>query len=445
MFRWIAECAAHTKCCPTCKTKAALRDIRIVYAKRVLVADKIEEERLNKIIEEERIKIEEKDTKIVELRSSLCTMKLEMAILREQYSDLESKLALIQASGLLQSQTSSRRESIYKMSLDKNIELNRQGGCRAMIYGKRIQTLIVSQKSSAALFPGYGVRFISGFNLQPTVFFHVASKSIRDLSLDYDEQLLAAATQDKSAFIYSVTNHTPVASVTPSESPIWAISFDKVRQRCLHVGSAQGNTYVYDVRNCMSYLEQWSTPGDMSPVISITTIASAMDFPFGGFIVCKLQSLWFYEYTNSQRTEQTKLTVEGPFVSINYDEQTKILLIATRPTPKHPQSRYILGYLMKLDQTTVFRVNCTVLGSNSAPIMSRSTQIHMPNDNLVAAYLQDTKMLTIWNSKTASKTHSFNIDDCILDMCSMNTNNQSSLLATLSESKCRIFQINLVN
>lgn len=433
------ECPPNAKRCPECNAKAIMRDIRRVYAKKVLVADKIEEDRLNKIIEG-------KDTKIVELQSSLSTMKLEMEMLREQYYILESRFSRIaQASGLLQPQTSSHRESIYKLSLSKNIELNRNGGSRAMIYGKRIQTLIVSQKSSAALFPGYGVRFISGFNLQPTAFFHVASKSIRDLSLDYDEQLLAAATQDKSAFIYSVTNHAAVASVTPCDSPIWATSFDKVRQRCLHVGSAQGNTYVYDVRNCMTFLEQWSTPGDTSTVISITTVASTVDFPFGGFIVCKLHSLWFYEYTNSQRTEQTKLTVEGPFVSINYDEQTKLLLIQTRLTTKYPQTRYIIGCLMKLDQTTVFRVSCTVLGSNLAKVMSRSTQIHMPNDNLVAAYLQDTKMLTTWNSKTASKTHSFNVDDLIWDMCPMNTNDQSTLLATLSESKCRIFQINMVN
>lgn len=50
MFRWIHECPAQGKCCPTCKTKAKQSDIRIVYAKRVVVADKIEEERLNKIV-----------------------------------------------------------------------------------------------------------------------------------------------------------------------------------------------------------------------------------------------------------------------------------------------------------------------------------------------------------------------------------------------------------
>lgn len=413
------------------------RDIRTIYAKRVVVADKSEEERLQQLIDDER-------TKNVELQSTLSTIKLEMAVLREEYSKLELKFSKYHVSMMEQGQTSSsRRDAVYKLSLNKNIELNRQGGCRAMIYGKRIQTLIVSQKSSAALFPGFGVRFISAYNLQPTVFFHITSKSIRDLTLDFDEQLLTAVSMDKSAFIYSVTNHAPVASVTPSESPLWAAAFDKVRQRCLHVGSQQGTTYVYDVRNCMSYLEQWSTPGDGSPVINITTIQQTNDFPFGGFIVCKLQSLWFYEYTNSQRTEQTKLMVEGPFVSMNYDESTKLLLISTRPTTKYPQSRYIVGNLLKIDQTTVFRVTCTILGSKTLPMMSRSTQISMPNDTLVAAYLQDSKQLTTWNAKSGYRTQALPVDDCVLDMCSMNANS-NSFLATLSDAKCRIFQINSI-
>lgn len=396
--------------------------------------DKSEEERLSKLVVEET---EKRQT----LQGQLSTLMLEMAVLSEKYTRLEAKIA--QYGMKEQPQTSTRRESIYKLSLDKNIELNRQGGCRAMTYGQRNQTLIVSQKSAMSLFPGFGVRFINAYNLQPTVFFRIAPKPIRDLSLDFDEQLLAAAAMEKSAFIHSCTNHVAVATVTPCDSQIWAASFDKTRQRCLHVGSQHGVTYVYDIRNCMNYLETWSTPGDASPVCNIVAISSTNDFPFGGFIVCKLQSLWFYEYTNSQNTEQTKLQVEGPFVSINYDEQTKLLLIATRPNSKYPQSRYIVGQITKIDRVTVFRIACTVMGAKSAAVMSRCTQIHLENDTLLAAYLQDSKLLTTWNSETGSKIQAFNVDDCILDMCSMKVNNRS-YLATLSESKCRIFQINKV-
>lgn len=440
MFRWIAECSAQMKCCPTCKSRAAIRDLRPLYAKRVVVFDKSEEYRLQDLLDLEK-------TKNVELQSTLSAIKLEMAVCKEEYSKLEFEYAKLKKyGGFLETQnaqSSSHRDIVYRMSLHKNIDINREGGCRTLTYGRRIQTLILSQKSTMRLFPGYGVRFVSAYNMQPTVYFRVAPKSIRDLSLDSDEELLTAVAQDVNAYIYSVTNNTAVATITPSESPLWATSFDKIRPRYLHVGSQQGITYIYDVRNCMTYVEQLTTPGDFSPVVAIQSIPVSNDFRFGGFVVCKLQSLWFYEYTGSERIEQTKLTIEGPFVSINFDEKTNILLVTTRTSSKYPQARLIAASLTKIDQTTVLRTICTILGSRTQPVMTRSTQLAIDNDSIVASYLQDTKVLGAWNATNGNRMHAFNIDDCILDMCPMYLSN-GSLLATLSESKCRIFQLNKV-
>lgn len=433
------ECAARLKCCPTCKTKATTHDIRPLYAKRVVVIDKSEEYRLQELLKLEK-------TNNVELQSKLSAIKLEMAVFKEEYSKLEVEYNKLKRYGIFQDApetSSAHREIMYKMSMHKNIDINRDGGCRTMTYGRRIQTLILSQKSSVTLFPGYGVRFVSAYNLQPTVYFRMSPKAIRDLSLDSDEELLAAAAHDANAYIYSVTNHTPVATITPSESQVWATSFDKIRKTYLHLGTQQGTTYIYDVRNCMTSVNQLTTPNDFSPVIGMASIPISNDFRFGGLIVCKLQSLWFYEYTGAENIEQTKLTIEGPFVSINFDEQNNLLLIATRTSSKYPQARLIIANLTKIDQTTVLRKVCTILGSRTQPVMSRSTQIQIGTDSLIASYLQDSKTLCTWNAKTGNQMQGFNIDDCIMDMCPMTLNN-GSFLATLSDSKCRIFQLNSV-
>lgn len=414
-----------------------------MYAKRIVVADKSEEYRLQDLLEEEK-------KKNVDLQSTCSSIKLELAVLKEEYAKLEAETNWLKKHGTFQgvantsSHTSSFREIMYKMSMHKNIDLSREGGCRAMTYGRRIQTLMLSQKSTVTLFPGYGVRFVSAYNLQPAHFIRMATKSIRDLSLDNDEELLAAASQDVSACIYSVTNHTQIATITPSTNhTIWAAAFDKTRPKYLHLGSQQGITYIYDVRNCMTYVEQLPTPGDFSPVIGIQSIPVTNDFHFGGFIVCKLQSLWFYEYTNSERIEQSKLTVDGPFASISYDNQTNTILIGTKLGTKYPQTRLIVASLSKIDQTTVLRTICTIYGSQTQTGLSRSTQLNVGNDSLVASYLQDTKTVSMWNGKNGVKMQGFNVDDCIMDMCPMYLNN-STLLATLSGTKCRIFQINSV-
>lgn len=413
-----------------------------MYAKRVVVVDKSEEYRLQELLDTEK-------TKNVELQSALSAIKLEMAVQNEECSKIRDKYENLRKHVIIHemsSQSSAKREIMYKMSMHKNIEINRDGECRALTFGKRIQTLILSQKSTVTLFPGFGVRFVSAYNLQPTVYFRMAPKAIRDLSLDSDEELLAAAAkQDVNCYIYSVTNNTPVSTITnPNQSPIWTTAFDKTRSRYLHIGSQQGITYIYDVRNCMTHVEQLTTPGDCSTVIGIESMPVRDGFPFGGFIVCTLHSLWFYEYTGSERIEQTKLTVEGPFVSINFDDQTNVLLITTRSknNPKQ-RSRLIVTKLTKIDDSTVLRTICVIQGSEKNPIMTRSTQLTIGDDSLVASYLQDTKILNTWNANTGARMLGFNVDDCIYDMVPMYLNN-GTLLATLSESKCRIFQLNEV-
>lgn len=403
----------------------------------MVVADKSEEYRLQELYETEK-------SKNVELQSTLSAIKLEMAVFKEEYNVLKDECNRLRKHGtyLEAPHSSSHRDIMYKLSMHKNIDISRDGGCRAMTYGRRIQTLILSQKSSVTLFPGYGVRFVSAYNFQPTVYFRMSQKEIRDLSLDSDEELLAAASQDVSASVYSVTNNTPVVTITPPSTRVWSTSFDKIRPRYLHLGTAQG-TYIYDVRNCISFVQHLTTPNDYSTVIGIQSVPISNDFLFGGFIVCKLKSLWFYEYTNSERIEQTRLMVDGTFNSISFDEQTNTLLIETRVSTKYPQSRLIVANLMKIDQSTVLRTVCTILGTRTQSQMLRSTQINIGNDSLIANYLQDTKTLSLWNAKNGIKMQGFNVDDCILDLCPMYLNN-STYLAGLSDGKCRIFQINSI-
>lgn len=400
--------------------------------------DKSEEYRLQDLLDVEK-------KKNVDLQSQLSTIKLEMAIYKEEYAKLETECNRLRQCGVIYDapSTSTQRQTIYKMSMHKNIEINRDGGCRAITYGRRIQTLIMSQKSSIALFPGYGVRFVSAYNLQPTIYFRMSLNAIRDLSLDSNEELLAAVGNDKSAYIYSVTNNTPVATMAPSQSHIWTSSFDKVRQNNIHLGTQQGITFTYDMRNYSSYVEQLTTPGDGTPVIGIQSVPVSNQFPFGGFIVCKLRSLCFYEYTASARTQQTPLPVEGSFASINFNEQTNVLLIATRISAKFPQARLIVSNLTKIDGTPVLLPVCTILGTRIQQTMTRSTQITIGNDSLIASYLQDLKCVTTWNADNGNRMQGFNVDDCILDMCPMYIND-TSFLATLSDTRCRIFQLNSI-
>lgn len=443
-FSWLQECPAHGKSCPTCKTKAMPKDIRILFARRVNAIDKSEEYRLQDLVDVEK-------TKNSNLENTISTLRLELAILKEKYTLLETSVNYAKTYGSFigpsttQNLTSGSLRK-YRMSLEKNLEINREVGCRAMVYGHRTQLLFVSQKSSATLFPGYGVRLLNANcnSIQlSNSFLNMSTKEIRDLSLDNDEELLVSTSMDKSAKMFSVPNKCPVSVFTPAESHLWAVAFDKIRTKNLYLGSQQGTTYMYDIRNPQTYVEQFVTLGDIGPVVSIASVPFTDELPFGGIIVCKLHSIWFYEYTAAQQIVSNKLIVEGPFVSVSYDDQTKHVVIATRPNSKYKQARFIVATLIKLEQMVVLNVVNTILGSATQLKISRCTQIKINDDILLAAYLQDKNLLTTWNSKSGMEMQALNIPDVILDTCPIYIQNKT-YLATLSETRCRIYQMNPV-
>lgn len=368
------------------------------------------------------------------LQRSLChKLEEQLVFLKNKISSAENLTAS------LSDGNGSVRAKMYRFFLEKNIEISKEAGCRVLVYAHKLRSLICSQKSASTLFPGYGIRFLDDF--RPATFIHVAEKQVRDMHLDAEEEFLVAASLDKSARLINVNSRSVVNQFTPSDKALWAAAFDCQRTKLLYLGAQHGSTYVYDIRNSNTFLSEHKTEGDMSPVINICSVPTMPDIPFGGFLVCKLQSVWFYEYTETQTVNGSKLIVDGPFVSMTYDATTNYILISTRVTATFGKSRYIVGNLRKVNETVLFNVIEMIVGSTILPVMSRSTQIHHTDNVIVAAYLQDTKMLTTWNLHNKEKMQSLPIADTVYDTCPIYMNDGKVLLSALTENKCRIYKI----
>lgn len=428
------------KLCPSCKSKAIPRDIRHIYAKRILAVDKSEEYRLQTVIDKEK----EKNTK---LQENIGTLQYELAAVKERADKLAKQLEAAHLNGPIADSAgvTNFNPRMYKLALEKSIDVYREPGCRAMAYGRRSQTLFVSQKSSQSLFPGYGVRSmnVDGLFLSNS-FLHMSAKQIRDLSLDNDEELIVSASTDATVKLFSIPNKCPITTFTPSDKSIWSVAFDRTRSKYLYLGSQHGSTYVYDIRSPHTFVQEHSTLGDMSPVVSICPVPHTDQLPFGGFIVCKLQSLWFYEYTASQEILSTKLMIDGPFVSVTYDDHTQHLLISTRPSQKYSTTRHIIAMLAKTGPNVMLRCVSTIHGSKTQKVMCRSTQMKVLDDIVVAAYLEDSKQLTTWNAQKDTKMQGLPIADTILDTCPLYVNHKV-FLSALSETRLRLYQVNTQN
>ena len=436
--RWMQECAPGHKCCPTCKTKNTNRDIRFLFAKKICVEDNSEEMRLKNALEEEM-------RKSATLQLQCSSYKFELEFERKFRMRLESRIKELELNGgasMNNTLASSSQASManYRLFMEKNVEICKDNGCKVMAYGEQCSTLLISQKSSQSLFPGYGIRYVDIPSFRPASFIHLSTKGVKDVCYNMTNDLFLTATMDRSAKLFNYNNKAVLGMFSPSEDPLWACAFDPEKDKILYLGSQKGYTYIYDLRSSSEILKEFKNEGDFSPVINICAIKVCDSFPCGGFIVCKLTSIGSYEYKSDQTIDSTRLNVEGPFLGMNYNEKSGKLLISTRPNANNATCRHIVGKINKLGNYTVFDPDFTFLGSRVQTGMARAAQLSLESDTIVSAYVQDTKAVTLWSVSSGNrKLQALPVQEAVHDILPIYVNNLT-YFAALTDNKCRVYR-----
>lgn len=439
--RWLQECPTNQKTCPSCKKKSNLREFRFLYAKKICIMDNSEEIRLKDELQNERTKYKklEMDYSLINLNLRLEKQKnLELIEQLDKLKKLESDV--VGCSNII----TQKSYYLYKVFLDKNIDMGRDSGCRVIAFNKSLSTMLVSQKSNQPLFPGFGVRFIDMQSYRPNIFLHMSSASIRDIAVEDEYNFLVAGAREKTTKIYNLTNKNIVSTISlPNESQIWSCCFDCEKKPILYLGSERGIAYAYDIRNSNEVVKEFNTESDLSPIISIASLPSNSEIQFGGFVLCKLRSIWFFEFTSTQDIKPCQLNIEGPFISMSHEENTNQIVISTRPSSKYPHVRYIIGKISRLDNDIIyFKQKITIKGATGMQMMIRSTLVNMPNDQiLLCGYTEDTKLLTIWNTDNADKIQSISVNKVLYDVASFKYNS-NFYLSGITESDVKIFKFN---
>lgn len=451
--RWLAESIRQSgiKACPQCKARATNRDIRCLYAKRLRAIDRSEEHRLREQLETERCRSQSLQTEVAALKMTHKMIAIQMETLQAENDRMKQMLRAGGGNSFsyeanIADNKQLLRLQVQRIYLERTIELTREPGCRVLIHAEQHSSILASQKSAQGLFPGYGVRFIDMPTFRTSTFLHASSKLLRDISLSSDQQLLAVASIEKRSKLFDLRTRQVVSTFEPGEKMLWACAMDrKERENILYLGSSSGSTYTYDIRFSDNILEEYKTEGDLSTVINVASVTPCNSFPHGGFLVCKLQSLWFYEYTDStSATIATRLPLDGPFCSMHFDATHETLLISARCSVRHSQSRYIVGRLEKVDNTAILNVKVTFYGSKATPVMTRCAQVAVEANTLVAGYIQDVKQLALFDVRREQQVQTMPAQEIIYDICPVYTSN-ATYLAGLSETKCRMYKLTSSN
>ncbi|XP_017087632.2 E3 ubiquitin-protein ligase RFWD3 [Drosophila bipectinata] len=446
--RWLNESQRQSsvKVCPQCKTKASYRDIRHLYAKRIQMVDTEIKEQLE--IERRRTQTLTTELATAKLAHTLTSEKL--LALQRDYDRVKELLRAGGSRGAFSSdgacgssQVGLNQLASHRLYMEKNFEITREPGCRVLLYSAKHSMLVASQKSAQNLFPGYGVRFIDPPTFRPLHFLHTSALLVRDIAFGESQYMLTVASREPKIKLFDIRSRLCSSMFTAHDKMLWSCALDRnEREHFLYGGDLRGGVYIYDTRFPETILSEFQAEENFSPVIHIVAVPPNKTFPSGGFLVCQLTALTFYEYeAASEAAVATRLNVEGPFLSMQYDSALDTLLISARSNPNAPQSRFILGKLAKMDNTPVLKVLATVFGSKATPIMTRPTQLGVEDNTLIVGYLQDTKQLMMHDVRREERVQTMPVNEVIYDICPVATQ-AGSYLAALTDNKCRVYKVN---
>ncbi|EDW69363.1 E3 ubiquitin-protein ligase RFWD3 [Drosophila virilis] len=450
--RWLIESQRQSavKVCPQCKTKAANRDIRCLYAKRLRAIDRTEEHDMRRELDAERRRAQALTTELATVKMS---HSLTVSKLNELQLDYERLRQVVRAGGGCRGAfgdnigsgggtlKSLNHLTSHRLYMEKNFEITRDPGCRVLLYSAQHSTLVASQKSAQVLFPGYGVRFIDSPSFKPLHFLHTSSLLVRDIGFSDSQHLLTVASRETRIKTFDIRTRVCSSVFTANDKPLWSCGVDRnEREHFLYAGDLRGGVYVFDMRFPETILSEFPSEENFSPVINVAAVPAGKVFSNGGFLVCQLTIVKFYEYANDTALP-TRLNVDGPFLSMHYDVVQDTVLFSARSNAQCTQSRFILAKLDKIDGIPVLQVKATIFGSTATPYMTRPTQMGVEDNTLVIGYLQDNKQLIMYDVRREERVQTIPVNEVVYDICPVGTP-AGYYLAALTDNKCRIYKVN---
>ncbi|KAI4498753.1 hypothetical protein M0802_006220 [Mischocyttarus mexicanus] len=442
VLKWLqVSCTSSNRRCPQCNRKASIKDIRNLYAKKLISVDNSELELLKNQLsivttEKNRIKSELSKSNIRQklYEEQLTTMKTYIADLRSQLN--------VAKSDLIHSMKNVSTTNT-KFHLEHSLEICKEDGCRVLDYNSWFGTLVVSQKSENPLFVGFGIKKIDVETFVSRQFLFLHSLAIRDISFHPSQpNILLTVGFDKCAKLIDMRNNIIMHSYT-TDFTLWSSCWSSDDSNIFFAGAQNGSIIQFDIRNQSSPVTNLSSPRDRSPVVSLASVPAYLGngISKGGFIACHLNSCNAYELMDSTYVYK-KMNLQGPFFSARYDKKDNHALISCRPNEQTPQARHIVCSIEDgNDDMVLCNVIHTFNAGHSQRLLSRPCQVSVENDTLIAAHQESTNSIPFWSMTTGNQVHNLPVSDSIIDMCSFKFND-NVYLATLSARKLRMYKHN---
>ncbi|XP_012542664.1 E3 ubiquitin-protein ligase RFWD3 [Monomorium pharaonis] len=440
ILKWLQHsCNSTNRRCPQCNKKATMKHIRMLYAKKLTAVDSTEYEKLRKDLS--NISAEKN-----RLRTELSQTSIRLKLYEDQIASMKKRITELESQNLRinidTGQGTSSVPTSRKFHLEQSIEICKEGSCRVLDYNPWYKLLAVSQKSTNMLFNGYGIRKLDCecFNLRQITVLH--TQAIRDVTFHSTQQtILLSVGFDKCAKLMDIQNNTTMHTYQ-TEYPLWSCCWSGDNPYVFLTGAQNGTISQFDIRQTSCAINILESNGDRSPVVSMATIPPnpGSGISRGGFIACHLNTCYTYEIKDTTYLSK-QMFIEGPFVSVRYDEKNHHCLISSRPNSRQPNARHIVCTIERNtlnEEIVTYNAVHTFQGGNSQQLLSRPCYLSVEDDTLVSAFIESSGSISLWSIANGQKLHNLPVSDPIRDLCSFNINN-NLFLTSLSEKKLRLY------
>lgn len=428
--------------CPQCNARARKSEIRNIYARAVKVIDSSERDKaLEDLVKETELR-RKAEISATQERLKLMLAEQECERLKKELMEATRLLKEYRSSSKTSSSTQAQKPtSVFR--LEKCIDIAKLGGCRIVDSSSLLGMILVSQPSTNELFPGYGFRKVSTYEMKPAEFVLVHQKPIRDMAFHVNDALVLTAALDKSLKITNVLSNSVVQTYTV-ESDVWSCAWDSDDPVYFYGGLKTGEVYVFDIRVTSRHVYQLPRFGAKTPAVSLQYLKSPMSVSPRrcGPIVGKLSDCALQQKTEIPGFYTiVPLPSLGPLTSLS-SEGSGHFLVSCRPSLKQP---CVSHTLCEFEASRTGDLVCnplhTVLGGKTQVQLTRSKLLAHPDKAssvLICAGDEDARGALIWDGSSGNCMDHLRTDTPVLDFAGLKINSKSYLTA-LTDKTLRLY------
>lgn len=135
------------------------------------------------------------------------------------------------------------------------------------------------------------------------------------------------------------------------------------------------------------------------------------------------------------------LHIEGPFMSMCYNETTQQILTSSRPSSRFSTTRHTVNQVAAMGCTELCNPIHTFSGSRHAKLMSRSCLMASADDYWVVAQNEaEQAAIDVWSIGSGKKVYNLSAKELALDLCPVYVNSEHFLVA-VSEKGLSLYKL----